>query len=325
MILVPACGRKDQEASQKGATPDAAEHASGAADSSADEEGFSLLTHAMTDSVEEARLGYRSGDLQVTGYLFIDPFSEEDVEPCLIFNHGGVSGVSEAVKQKCRWLARQGFLVFAPSYRGEDGGEGQVEVAQGEVDDVLAAMQLLRRHPGVKDQQFVMIGTSHGALISVMVAARPLGKELLKGVVAAYGVMDIYHWYQYLVDNGFDVSDSLSQRIYGNGPSDKPEAFARRNALALVQELGELPILLVQGGKDRIVPPDQASRMAAALSAAGRTHDALRIYPHGGHGFLFWDDPAIHSSEELAETEQAWREILEFLRGALAAAQPPRG
>jgi len=297
----------------------------GGAAPAVDEEGFSLLSHAMSDSVEEACLGYRSGRLQVTGYLFIDPFSDDDVEPCLIFNHGGVGGVSEAVKARCRWLARQGFLVFAPSYRGEDDSEGEVEVARGEVDDVLAAMRILRGHPGVKDQQFVMLGTSHGALISIMALARPLGKELLKGVVAAYGVMDIYRWYQYLLDNDFDVSDSLSRRVYGNGPADRPEAFAIRHALSLVEKLGDAPILLVQGEKDRIVPVDQARGMYRALVASGRKQDRLRTYPQAGHGFLFWDDPALHSPEELAETEQAWREILQFLRDRIEGARPSHG
>jgi dipeptidyl aminopeptidase/acylaminoacyl peptidase len=289
------------------------------------EEGFSLLSHAMTDSVEEAYLGYASDELRVTGYLFIAPYSQLEVEPCLIFNHGGVNGVSEAVKAKCRWLAKQGFLVFAPSYRGEAGSQGRVEVAEGEVDDVLAAMKLLETHPGVDPGKFVMLGTSHGALISVKVAARPLGKKLLHGVVAAYGVMDIYSWYQYLLDNGFDTSDSLSVRVYGTGPQDKPEAFAKRQALSLIDQLGPAPIMLVQGGKDRIVPQDQARTMKAALDKAGRTQDLLRVYPEGAHGFLFWDDPALHSQEELAASEKAWREILHFLRTAVGAASSSQG
>jgi dipeptidyl aminopeptidase/acylaminoacyl peptidase len=281
------------------------------------DEGFSLLSHAMVDSVEQAYLGYASDDLRVTGYLFIAPYSQLEVEPCLIFNHGGVSGVSEAVKAKCRWLAKQGFLVFAPSYRGEDGSQGRVEVATGEVDDVLAAMALLEKHPGVDPSRFVMLGTSHGALISVKAATRPLGKRLLRGVVAAYGVMDIYAWYQYLLDNDFDTSDSLSVRVYGTGPKDKPQAFAKRQALTLIPKLGPAPIMLVQGAKDRIVPVDQARTMKAALEKAGRTQDLLRVYPEGAHGFLFWDDPALHSKEELAASEKAWRDILQFLKAAV--------
>jgi dipeptidyl aminopeptidase/acylaminoacyl peptidase len=225
--------------------------------------------------------------------------------------------VSEGVKERCRFLAQQGFIVFAPSYRGEDDSGGEIEVASGEIDDVLAALAILREHPGIQRDRFVMMGTSHGALISLHVAASPLGRELIKGVVAAYGVMDIYSWYRYLVENDFDVSDPLSQRVYGNGPQDRPEAFAARHALPLAEKLGPAPVMLVQGAKDRIVPAQQAGRMHEALMAAGRRQDKLRVYPLGEHGFLFWDDPELHSQEELAETGRAWEEILQFLHACL--------
>ncbi len=305
-VLLPACA---QDAPEK----EAAESPIPVQE----EVGFELLDREMIDGVEQAYLSYPSGELTVTGYLFVDPYSNQDVEPGLIFNHGGVGGVTEGTKERCRFLARQGFIVFAPSFRGEDDSEGEIEVASGEIDDVLAALAILREHPGIQRERFVMMGTSHGALISIHVAARPLGKELLRGVVAAYGVMDIYAWYRYLVENDFDVDDPLSRRVYGEGPDDKPEAFAARHALPLAEKLGPAPVLLVQGAKDRIVPADQAGRMRETLMQAGRRQDQLRVYPLGEHGFLFWDDPEKHSAEELAERNRAWSEILQFLHACL--------
>ena len=137
------------------------------------------------------------------------------------------------------------------------------------------------------------MGTSHGALISIHVAARKEVEHLVKGVVAAYGVMDIYAWYQHLLDNDFDVSDPLSIAVYGNGPQDKPEAFAARHALSLVADLSPAPILLVAGEQDAVVPAAQAQTMFEALREAGRSQDELQVYSTGGHGFLFWDDPQL--------------------------------
>ncbi len=276
--------------------------------------GFTILERAMIDDVDEALVSYPSGALTVRGRLFVNPFSRNDVEPCVLFNHGGVSGVSDVVRQKCRWLAKQGYIVFAPSYRGEDGSDGHVEVAAGEVDDVIAALQILRHHPGVVPGKFALVGASHGALVSVKALVRPECRALVRGVVAAYGVMDIDGWYRYLVDNGFDVHDSLSVRVYGEGPKDKPEAFAARNALALIGQLPDAPILLVQGAQDRTVPQQQAITMFQALRAAGRQQDRCRVYDHGGHGFLFWDDPKLHSHEELRDAQFAWDDILGFLQ-----------
>jgi dipeptidyl aminopeptidase/acylaminoacyl peptidase len=281
--------------------------------SAQDDEGFVILERALEDGVEQAYVKYPSGDLSVTGWLFVNPFSANDVEPCILFNHGGVGGVSEGTRAKCRWLAKQGYIVFAPSYRGEDDSEGTIEVAAGEVDDVLAALTLLRDHPGIVPGQFALMGTSHGALISMMAAARPQARDQVRAVVAAYGVMDIYAWYQHLLDNDFDVTDSLSVAVYGTGPSDKPEAFAARHALSLVADLSPAPILLVGGQKDAVVPAAQARTMYDALREAGRTQDELRVYSTGGHGFLFWDDPKQHTTEELEQAEKAWAHILDFL------------
>lgn len=288
----------------------------------AEDEGFTILERALEDGVEQAYVRYPSGDLKVTGWLFVNPFSENDVEPCILFNHGGVDGVTEATRARCRWLAKEGFIVFAPSYRGEDDSEGEIEVAVGEVDDVLAALHWLEPHPGIVQGQFALLGTSHGALISVKAAARPEARGKVKAVVAAYGVMDMYAWYQHLLDNDFDVSDSLTVKVYGQGPEDKPEAFAARHALSVVHDLGDAPILLVQGAQDAIVPKEQARAMYHALVDAGRQQDRIRVYESGGHGFLFWDEPDKHTAEELADAEAAWNDILDFLNEHLDSGDP---
>lgn len=275
---------------------------------------FEILDRGMVDDVEQAYVRYPSGDLMVTGWLFVNPFSEKDVEPCVIFNHGGVGGVGEGTRKLCRWLAKQGYIVFAPSYRGEDDSEGEIEVAAGEVDDVLAALALLSNHPGIEPGKFALVGSSHGALISVKALARPESHGLVRGVVAAYGVMDIYAWYQHLLDNDFDVTDELSVKVYGHGPEDKPEAFASRHALSLVPDFpADVPIFLVQGEHDRIVPQEQALTMFAALRESGRQIDRCRIYQHGAHGLLYWDDPEKHTVEALRDAENAWHDILGFL------------
>lgn len=288
--------------------------ACGGTDGHADEPQLEILERAMIDEIEQAYVQYPSGELTVTGWLFVNPFSENDVEPGLIFNHGGVGGVSEGTRALCRRLAKEGYVVFAPSYRGEDDSEGEIEIAMGEVDDVVHAVHELRKHPGIQPDRFVMVGTSHGALISVKAAAREEMCGIVRAIVPAYGVMDIYAWYQHLLDNDFDVRDPLSLRIYGDGPDDRPQAFADRHALNVLDDLcPSTAIFLVQGAEDLIVPAQQARTMAAALAGRGRTGDRLEIYSEGGHGFLYWDDPENRTPEQLADTERAWKDILTFL------------
>lgn len=272
--------------------------------------------------VEWQQITYWSGGLQVKGWLFDSPLPGP--RPGIVFNHGGVSGVSADMMRRSADLARAGYMVFTPTYRGEGGSEGVVEVARGEVDDVIAAAAILRAHPRVRADRIGLVGSSHGALISVLAAAR---SNDWNAVAAACGVMDVEAWYRYLVANNFDVSDSLSVAVYGRGPDDRPEAFTLRSAVRVAGQI-RAPLLLQQGLVDRIVPPDQVWRMAAALERNGRDRPQVRTYPLLGHAFWFWDR-AHHSESEVAQAGESWRDLLDFLNehlqpaGAGDAVAPP--
>lgn len=270
--------------------------------------GFTVLDSASVDGVPQSEVSYRSTDLTVRGFLFLPPGAGP--HPAVIFNHGGVSGVSADMKRRGRDLARLGYVVLEPAYRGEGGSEGRVEVAAGEVGDVLAAAAILARDPRVRADRMAVIGSSHGALVSVLAAARE--PERFRCLVEACGVMDVVAWYQYLVENDFDVSDSLSVAVYGHGPEDKPEAFASRRAVSVAGRI-RIPVLIQQGGQDRTVPPPQARLFETALREAGNPAVTLREYPHLGHAFWFWNDPRYHSREEIAEADTAWKDLTAFL------------
>lgn len=267
--------------------------------------------------LEAQEISYLSDGLRVRGFLFLPPGDGRG--PGIVFNHGGVSGVSKDMLRRSADLARAGYVVLTPAYRGEGGSEGRIEVADGEVTDVLTAAQILRGHPRVDPRSIALVGSSHGALISVLGATRD---PRFAAVAAACGVMDVHAWYRYLVDNGFDVSDSLSVAVYGRGPEDRPEAFERRSAVRVAGRL-DAPLLLQQGLKDRIVPPDQVWRMAAALERTGKTRHRVLTYPRLGHAFWFWNDTRSHSADEIAEADRSWQDLLAFLRHHLAGDGTP--
>jgi dipeptidyl aminopeptidase/acylaminoacyl peptidase len=45
------------------------------------------------------------------------------------------------------------------------------------------------------------------------------------------------------------------------------------------------PVLILHGGRDRIVPVEHARRLEKLLKAGGVPHE-VKIYPDQGHGFL---------------------------------------
>lgn len=254
---------------------------------------------------------YTSGGLLVKGELYL-PAGEEKL-PLVVFNHDGVSGISKEHRASSVRLAKAGFVVFAPSYRGEDGSQGVIEIAKGEVQDVLNATELLRKHPRVKPDRVAFAGASHGALISVLAAAQD---KSVKAVVSAYGVMDIYKWYAYLKKAGKLGHDALTTRTYGPGPQKRPQSFAIRNAMDAVPRLS-CPLLILQGSLDDIVPEEQAHLMDRAMKKANKDVE-VKIYPDALHGFLVYapylDDA---TAAEKKQTEMAWKTMISFLKSKL--------
>lgn len=252
---------------------------------------------------------YPSDGLKVKGLLFL-PVSKQPL-PLVIFNHDGTSGISKEHKMASARLAKQGYAVFSPSYRGEDGSQGLIEVAGGEVKDVLNVVPLLAQVKAIDSTRLAFIGASHGALISVLAAAE---HPEVDAVVEAYGVMDIYAWYEYLKSQGKLGHDAITERAYGKGPQDKPQNFAARYALSRVPRLNA-PVLILQGAKDDFVPPDQARRLKAEMEKNGK-NVTMKIYPNCLHGFLVYV-PYLKKGvepEERTETDVAWRDMLAFLK-----------
>lgn len=257
---------------------------------------------------------YLSDGLRVHGELYLPPGKSR--LPLVVFNHDGIDGISKEHRYSSVRLALAGFIVFSPSYRGEDGSQGMVEIAKGEVNDVLNVLPLLKAHPRVDQEKVALVGASHGALISVLAAARE-PKEF-KSVVAAYGVMDIYRWYAYLKRTGRLGNDPITIRTYGPGPEKRPQSFEIRNALSVAGKI-QCPILLLQGSQDKIVPEEQAHFMEAALKKLNKPVQK-EIYPDALHGFLvyapYMDDA---TKAEKAQTEAAWKTMVDFLKKTTAS------
>jgi dienelactone hydrolase len=239
--------------------------------------GFTVLGVETVEGVEQMEVRYASGDLKVTAFVFLP--EGEGPFPLVVFNHGGVSGVSGDMKWRSRLLVEEGYAVITPSYRGEGGSEGNVEVARGEVDDVLTAGRLLGNLPQVDGDRMALVGSSHGALIGVLGAGRR--PEGLRCIVSACGVMDVEAWWWWLITHGHSVTDSLTLAVYGRGPQDRPEAFALRRGVRVAGDI-EVPVLIQQGLKDGIVPPEQASLLIDAMSAAGRDRWSYAPIPTWG-------------------------------------------
>jgi len=91
--------------------------------------------------------------------------------------HGGLGGIFENpdgnMLETCvNWAMLHHRTAFAPSYRGQDGGEGTLEVCLGEADDVAAAATMLRTMTVTDPDRMAVVGGSTGGCVALRAGAK---------------------------------------------------------------------------------------------------------------------------------------------------------
>lgn len=174
-------------------------------------EGFRLLGEPLErEGVIGQFLEYRSEGLRIYGQLYRPVDVRRGPFPLIMANHGGVRGIgpldpvpgpgagpsaaggdlperSRPLAQWCWDLAKAGYVSLVSGYRGEDTplgrSEGEIELARGEVWDVLTLLACGTALPYVDAIRVGMWGFSHGAWITALAAQR--SPDLRAGVCLA--------------------------------------------------------------------------------------------------------------------------------------------
>ena len=207
--------------------------------------------------------------------------------PVVILVHGGCWQAPwgfDHVRSLAAALTAEGYATWSLEYRrlGDPGGgwPGTLEdVARG-ADHLREAA---RQHP-LDLGRVVALGHSAGGQLALWLAARPRlpgssplhsAKPLrLRGVVSLAGITDLRAGAE------GDVCGDAIPQLLGGPPRDQAGRLAQSSPIELVP-LG-VPVRLVCGAQDPIVPIDQARSYEAAAQKAGDTV-AVEIVEGAGH------------------------------------------
>ncbi len=233
------------------------------------------------------KVSYRSGAYRIYGQVCRP--AAPGKHPLFIEAHGGFAGIgaewqnaSEPAQEGiCRQMARKGYVAAESSYRGEDGSDGAVEVCLGEVDDVLAMVDVVRAQPYTDAKRSGILGISHGGCI----ALRALESGLdVQAAVEAAGPTDWAATYDSWVamvpsTQGAEraalcqLIDQVRQAI-GSTPQERPDEYRRRSPMTFLEDLerNDTSLVMLQGNADTTVPPNQTCNLAAALSGVNAHH-----------------------------------------------------
>ncbi len=214
---------------------------------------------------------YWSDGLRVKGYL-AEPQTKVQL-PGLVYLRGGIKNVGMVRVQRVIQWAAEGFIVAAPFYRGNRGGEGQEDFAGADREDAVTAVDLLIAHPHVDSRSIHLIGFSRGGIMALWAG---LARPNIASITCWNGVSDMVLTYEERVD-----LRRMMKRVIGGTPNKYPERFEWRTPL---KHLGDLTarVLLIHGEKDEHVSIEHAYRLEKELRKIGKNADTwyFKNYTH---------------------------------------------
>lgn len=254
---------------------------------------------------------YQSEGLKIFGLLTI-PTGEKPATgwPVIVFNHGYIPPeeyrTTERYVAYVDTIARNGYIVFKPDYRGHDKSEGQARGAYGNPDyviDVLNAVASLKRLPGADSNRIGMWGHSMGGYITLraMVISKDIKAGVIwGGVVASYPDL-LTKWIRGpgaaprpTPASGASWSSSLIQ-LYGS-PEQNPQFWNSISANSYLYDISG-PLQLHHGMADVEVPLAFSETLYYQMLAAGK-YVELYKYDGDNHNISNYFTTAMQRSVE---------------------------
>ena len=202
---------------------------------------------------------YRSQGLKVKG-LLAEPKKPGQYDG-LLYLRGGIKNVGMVRPSRIAQFASEGFIVFAPFYRGNQGGEGEEYFALEDRYDAFSAYELLEHHPRVKNKRIHIFGFSRGGVMALWTAIQfPEATSL----VTWGGVADLVLTYEERVD-----LRRMLKRVIGGTPKKNPLGYQMRTPLDYVDKI-HAPLLIIHGEKDENVSIEHAYRLEKRVKECGK-------------------------------------------------------
>jgi dienelactone hydrolase len=234
---------------------------------------------------------------------------EDERPPVIVLSHGGPTAAAETgLDLDIQFWTSRGFAVADVNYRGSTGyGRAFRDALRGlwgiaDVEDCVACAEYLAAEGLIDGDRAVIRGWSAGGYTTLQALT---GTDAFAAGCSHFGVADATA----LAEHTHKFEARYLDSLIGAWP-DARAVYEDRSAINHLDKLSA-PVILFQGLEDKVVPPDQARTMAAALKEKGIEHE-LHLYEGEDHGF------------RRAETKRAVAEAeLAFLQRVLAVGSPP--
>jgi dipeptidyl aminopeptidase/acylaminoacyl peptidase len=196
-------------------------------------------------------------------------------------------------------LGRRGIAVLRMDDRGygESTGKHKGATSADFAADIRAGLAYLRTRPEIDAKRLGLLGHSEGGLIAPLVA---LHEPELRGIVLLAGPSKggreiLQYQLTNLVEHNAELKGAkkdsalarIDARIDSLGASDPwMKYFLEYDPLATARQV-KTPVLILNGGTDQQVTPDQVPVLAAAFREAGNKDVTSHVFANLNHLFVY--------------------------------------
>jgi dienelactone hydrolase len=211
--------------------------------------------------------------------------------PIVVLNHGGFEPDALQdywISPSCTSFALGGYIAIASNYRPYDTSADTF--CDGEVDDVLAMLDLAKTHAQADADRVVMRGWSHGACITLRAYQR--GVDGLVAAAAIAPPTDMDGEWQFLNSSVWNLANACPLWLLGSPPANPDctswwqlkdtlehstggtpsSAQAEYDERSVDEDLaglhnGDVPLLISQGVLDEAIPVSQTCATVSGVNA----------------------------------------------------------
>lgn len=237
------------------------------------------------DIAQVRSIKYDASDgLQIGAYLTM-PNRKEKKLPLVVLPHGGPAARDSL---KFDWfaqaLASRGYLVLQPNFRGSWGVNSKLaEAGYGEwgrkmQTDLSDGVRALIKLGVVDSERVCIVGSSYGGYAALMSATQE--SNIYRCAVSVAGISDLRRFFLEKADGfyregGDDRSLRFDFRYFGIA-NERDPVLVDRSPLTHVDTVN-IPVLLIHGDYDSVVPIKQSEVMADALKKAGKPYELIKL------------------------------------------------
>jgi dipeptidyl aminopeptidase/acylaminoacyl peptidase len=229
---------------------------------------------------EVRAITYDAADsLSIRAYLTLPEGRAASKLPLVVLVHGGPASRDTAdFDWWAQAYASQGYAVFQPNYRGSSLGYQFISAGFGEwgrkmQTDVSDGVSALAQRGIIDPKRVCIVGGSYGGYAAL--AGVSLQTGIYRCAVSVAGPGNLQLMLRFASNYGAYSTQRYWNRFMGvTGPND--DALAKISPYEHVDAVN-VPVLLIHGKDDTVVPYQQSDTMAAAFRRAGKSVELVTL------------------------------------------------